>query len=66
MDVNVGTADRAVRFAAGILLLALALFGATAGAWTWLAAIVGLVLIGTAGLRFCPAYRVLGLRTCPR
>lgn len=59
MTTNIGTADRLVRLVLGIVLIALALMG-TIGLWGWL----GLVLIGTAFLKFCPAYALFGFKTC--
>lgn len=56
---NMGNMDRAVRFAVGALLIVLALTGSI-GVWGWL----GLVLVGTAFMNFCPIYRILGLKTC--
>jgi len=62
-----GTADRALRLAAGVALIVLALFSGAglfdAVIWKYGIVAVGLVLIGTAALRFCPLYRVLGIRT---
>jgi Protein of unknown function (DUF2892) len=57
---NVGNTDRALRVLAGSLLILLALMNVI-GPWGW----IGLVPIATGILRFCPAYTVLGLRTCP-
>lgn len=59
MTTNIGTVDRLVRLVLGIVLIALALIG-TIGVWGWL----GLVLIGTAFLKFCPAYALFGFKTC--
>lgn len=56
---NVGTADRIIRILLGALLVGLVLAGQI-GLWGWL----GVVLIATAFLKFCPAYALLGLRTC--
>ncbi len=56
---NMGSLDRAVRFAVGALLIVLTLTGSI-GVWGWL----GLVLVGTAFMSFCPIYRILGLKTC--
>ncbi len=65
MEVNMGTADRVVRAAIGAILVLLAIFGAFASAtWFWISIIVGLVLLGTATMKFCPLYRVFGIRTC--
>ena len=55
---NMGSADRWARLAIGALLIILAITG-TIGIWGW----IGLILVGTAFLNFCPIYRVLGLRT---
>lgn len=69
MMQNVGSADRIIRLAAGLILILLPLVTgfATGTPWLWWAAmIVGVVLVGTAALGTCPAYRVLGLSTCPR
>lgn len=56
---NLGTFDRFARFAVGALLIVLALTG-TIGLWGW----VGVVLVATAFMNFCPIYRVFGLKTC--
>lgn len=67
---NIGTLDRALRILAGIILAAVPFVFAEAlagwGAWRFALVGVGAVLLGTALLRFCPAYTLFGLRTCPR
>jgi len=60
MKVNVGTPDRALRVVAGIALIGLAA-GGVIGAWGY----IGIVPLLTGLLRFCPAYTLLGLNTCP-
>jgi hypothetical protein len=60
MKTNEGTIDRALRIAAGLLLLAL-MFTGTIGAWGW----IGVVPLLTGAIGFCPLYTVLGLNTCP-
>jgi hypothetical protein len=66
---NVGSLDRIARFALGLVLLAVAFAvpaaEATLGAAWWLLPIAGVVMIGTAAIRFCPLYTLLGVRTCP-
>lgn len=68
MSVNVGTIDRTVRIILGLVLLAapflsgMAFFESTAV--TVIAVIAGITLIGTATMRFCPMYRIFGIRTC--
>lgn len=61
MSCNVGGVDRVLRIVAGLAILALGLFGPL-GWW----GLVGLVPLATGLVRFCPAYTVLGIRTCPR
>lgn len=68
---NVGSLDRMLRFIVGAVLLAspflppfAAVFAAW-GAWKFVVAAVGVVMLGTAVFRFCPAYTLLGIRTCP-
>lgn len=56
---NLGTFDRIARFAVGALLIILALTG-TIGVWGW----IGVVLVATAFMNFCPIYRVFGFKTC--
>jgi hypothetical protein len=60
MKVNVGGIDRLLRIAAGAILLVLAMMG-TIGPWGY----IGIVLLATGLLRFCPVYPLLGINTCP-
>ena len=60
MKTNEGTIDRALRIIAGLALIALAATG-TVGAWGW----IGIVLVATGLLGWCPAYTLLGINTCP-
>ena len=55
---NVGTADRVVRLIAGAVVIALGLLYSN---WFGLA---GVVLMGTAFLRWCPAYVPFKISTC--
>ncbi|GIT91988.1 hypothetical protein JANAI62_24450 [Jannaschia pagri] len=65
---NEGTLDRGLRGIGGIALLALALFSDIAVFNTlggfWASMVIGGVLTITAITGFCPAYRILGLKTC--
>jgi Protein of unknown function (DUF2892) len=60
MRANVGNIDRILRIVAGVTLIALAA-AHTVGAWGYL----GVIPLATALFRFCPAYALLGIRTCP-
>ena len=57
---NVGTADRIIRLIVGLGLLSLVFFGPQTP-WGW----IGLLPLVTAALGTCPAYTLLGLKTCP-
>ncbi len=60
MKSNVGSLDRVVRIAAGVLLIGLAATD-TIGLWGY----IGIVPLATGLLGRCPAYGLLGLNTCP-
>ena len=60
MKFNVGGIDRILRIVAGLALIALAATG-TVGAWGW----IGVVPLLTGIFKFCPAYGIFGLSTCP-
>lgn len=60
MKTNAGGIDRILRLVLGLVLIGLTLSG-TIGVWGWL----GLVLVGTAAIGFCPLYMLIGLNTCP-
>lgn len=67
MTANVGRFDRILRAAVGVVLLALAfgyLGAGIAAPWDWVLGIVGVVLVATAIFSICPAYALLGVRTC--
>jgi hypothetical protein len=61
MNANVGNTDRLLRIVTGIILIALVFVGPkTPLGW------IGLVPLFTGLFRWCPAYRLLGINTCPR
>ncbi|MEY4755020.1 MAG: hypothetical protein RJA44_2695 [Pseudomonadota bacterium] len=60
MKANVGGIDRILRIVVGLVLIALAATG-TVGVWGW----IGVVPVLTGLFRFCPAYPLLGMSTCP-
>jgi Protein of unknown function (DUF2892) len=59
MEVNVGTVDRILRVIAGLALIGLTLQGVI-GIWGWL----GLVVLATGVFSYCPAYGLMGVKTC--
>ncbi|HKJ45613.1 MAG TPA: DUF2892 domain-containing protein [Balneolales bacterium] len=60
MKVNIGSADRTIRFILGIVIIALGFYYKS---W-W--GIVGIIPLGTAFIRFCPLYLPFGLSTAPK
>ncbi|MDP2745020.1 MAG: DUF2892 domain-containing protein [Gammaproteobacteria bacterium HGW-Gammaproteobacteria-13] len=59
MQANVGTLDRSLRIAAGLILIGLSLSGVI-GLW----GLIGIVPLATGLFRFCPLYPLLGISTC--
>jgi len=62
MTKNVGSIDRAARIIVGLGLLSMFMF--VGSGWKWLG-LIGLVPLLTALVSWCPAYGVLGVKTCP-
>lgn len=60
MKANVGGIDRILRIAAGALLIVLAALNVI-GVWGY----IGVLLVATGLIRFCPVYPLLGISTCP-
>ncbi|MOA08867.1 hypothetical protein D3C78_1286670 [compost metagenome] len=59
MQCNVGKTDKILRIIAGLALL---LLGATGVIGWW--GLIGLVPLATGLLGWCPAYSLLGIKTC--
>ena len=59
MTQNVGGIDRILRIVAGLVLIGLAATG-TVGWWGWL----GIVLLATGAIGWCPPYAIFGFNTC--
>ncbi len=64
MNKNVGTIDRAIRALAGVAGIALYALGAVEGTVGIVALVVGIVLLGTSAIGWCPPYTLLGINTC--
>lgn len=60
MKLNVGGIDRALRIIVGLVLIGLAATN-TVGVWGW----IGVVPLLTGIFKFCPAYALFGMSTCP-
>jgi len=61
MNPNIGSTDRLLRIAVGVVVLAL--FFVLDGNARWLA-LIGIVPVATGLFRWCPAYALFGVDTC--
>jgi NADH:ubiquinone oxidoreductase subunit 4 (subunit M) len=60
MNTNVGGIDKILRIVAGIALVTMAAMGII-GMWGF----IGVVPLLTGLMGWCPAYTLLGIKTCP-
>jgi hypothetical protein len=61
MKANVGGVDRILRTIIGLVLIGLTMSG-TIGVWGW----VGVIFLATGVFSFCPAYGLMGIKTCKK
>ncbi len=66
MIANIGSTDRIIRIVLGLLLVVWFFFDQGGGTWHWAKIVVGLILLGTAAINFCPLYRIFGMSTHPK
>ncbi len=59
MQLNIGSTDRIIRIASGLVLTALAAVHIL-GIWAWF----GVVLMATGAIGWCPLYAFFGWSTC--
>ena len=59
MKANVGGIDKILRIVVGLALIAWAILGGPVWAW------IGVVPLATGFMGWCPAYTLLGIKTCP-
>lgn len=59
MKLNVGGIDRVLRIVVGLALIGVAVMGVSP--WGW----IGVVPLVTGLFKFCPAYAIFGINTCP-
>lgn len=68
MTTNLGTLDRALRVLLGVFLLIIPFYSGfsvfESNVSTVVSIVVGIVLIATSAMRFCPIYRMFGIHTC--
>ena len=61
--INESTTDRIIRVVAGLILLALSLFGVVTGTFGTVLIVLGAILVLTGAIGFCPLYAMLRIRT---
>jgi len=61
MKTNLGNIERVIRAVIGLVFIALSAT-ATVGWWGY---VVGVILVGTAAVSFCPLWALLGINTSP-
>lgn len=64
MKKNIGNGDRFLRIMIGIIALILVMGNVVEGTWMWVALAVGLLMVLTSSIQFCPAYSLFGINTC--
>ncbi|MCS7058955.1 MAG: DUF2892 domain-containing protein [Meiothermus sp.] len=62
MVPNIGSTERLVRYILAVVFLLIAFFGSSGG-WAWVFGILGVVLLVTASLNFCPLWALLKINT---
>ena len=63
MNKNVGTIDRTIRGIIGLAGIAIFATGIVEGTLGIIALVVGIVMLGTAVIGWCPPYSLLGINT---
>ncbi len=63
MTKNVGSIDRTIRALVGIALLAVFFLGMIEGTLGIVGLVVGIVMLGTAAIGWCPPYSLIGINT---
>jgi len=64
MNKNVGTIDRSIRAIIGIAAIAAYAMGMVAGTLGIITLVVGIGMLGTAAIGWCPPYALLGINSC--
>lgn len=60
MIKNEGNIDRGIRVIVGLILISLVFIGPQT-VWGW----IGIIPLATGLIGWCPAYSLLGIKTCP-
>ena len=66
MKANMGTADKFIRVLIGVLIAVLYYLNVISGTTAIIILAIGIVLLITSLVSFCPLYTLLGINTCKR
>lgn len=64
MKLNESNLDRIIRLVLAVVFFVLA-FAVLGGVWAIVAGVLGVVMLATAAVGFCPLYALFGINTCP-
>ncbi len=64
MKKNVGSIDRIIRALVGIAGLAAYFLGMVEGTMAIVALVVGVMMLGTSAMGWCPPYAIFGISSC--
>ncbi len=64
MTCNVGGIERPIRIGAGLVAVIIGLFAGLSTAMSGAALAVGVILLLTGAMGFCPLFTLLGINTC--
>jgi hypothetical protein len=64
MTCNVGGIERPIRIGAGLVAIIIGLFAGLSTAMSGAALAVGVILLFTGAMGFCPLFTLLGINTC--
>jgi hypothetical protein len=65
-EKNVGMTDRIIRVILGLILIGVFAMNAIAAPWSYLVALVGLILLVTGAVGTCALYSLLGMSTAEK
>jgi uncharacterized membrane protein len=64
MTCNVGGIERPIRIGAGLVAIIIGIFAGLSTAMSGAALAVGVILLLTGAMGFCPLFTLLGINTC--
>jgi len=66
MKKNIGSVDKFVRIIIAAIIMALYYFGYISDTLAMVLLIIGIILLLTSLINFCPLYKIIGVNTCKK